>query len=59
LPLPCGCPAVAVFNALKKHPITYKKIFTYREKPEAKREAYQARLRRVPVWKRVYVDESD
>jgi hypothetical protein len=58
LALSYGCSAAAVYKALKNTISLIKKVFAYREQSEAKREAYQARLRRVHVWKRVYVDES-
>jgi hypothetical protein len=34
------------------------KIFICYEQSETERKVYQARLKRVPAWKRVYVDES-
>jgi len=53
-----GCSPQAIFYALKKLKITLKKkTFTYAEKSEEKRQEYLAELAKIPIDKRVYLDE--
>jgi hypothetical protein len=53
---PFDCTAAAVFYALEKINMnSKKKTFTYYEKSALKRAEYQARIRRVPRSKRVYI----
>jgi transposase len=52
------CTPQAVFYILLKMKITVKKTFTHSEKSEEKLVLFTAKLNRVPVEKRVFVDES-
>lgn len=53
-----GCSDEAVRNALKKMGYTRKMTIGYKERSETAREAFQQAIKKVPVSRRVYVDES-
>jgi transposase len=53
-----NCTPSAVYYAFENLNITRKKTFTYYEKSQEKRAEYIAKLKRVPLNKRVYIDES-
>ena len=53
-----NCSVTAVFYAIKKLKLTYKKTFTYSEKSEEKRAEFLDKIKAIPAEKIVYIDES-